>query len=151
MAFYKNVKNLSNIGLKGVAKSAATGTKKAAVGAKNASGKFISEKVRPTKVFVDASTSGGRPKERLDNLYTGKKVNPWLAGGAGAALLTASSAKQAWNYEVFGKLEKATNYDVQEYGAPDIMMYDGVGQERAPRNLNANGSLVFGLHNMRKG
>lgn len=148
MAFYKNAKNLSKIGL-----SKTTGAaKKAAVGTKNAAGKFVSEKVQPTKLFVDVKTpKDGRPKERLENLYTGKKANPWVVGAAGATLLGTSFTKDAWNHHVFGKLQKATNYDVQDYGAPDIMMYDGVGQERAPKNLNADGSIVFGLHNMRKG
>lgn len=147
MSILKNATNLSKIGLnktRGVAKNAAVGTK-------NAASKFVSEKVQPKKIFIDAKDRDGKPKERLDNLYTGKRANPWVVGTVGAGLMGVNFAKDGWNHHVFGQLERATNYDVQEYGAPDVMMYDGVGQERAPKNLNANGSLVFGLHNMRKG
>ena len=154
MALLKNARNLNKIGLgaKNGLNKAKSATKKAATSAKESSvGQFVSEKVQPTKLFVDAKTNDGRPKERLDNLYTGKRINPWIGGAAGAVWFGGSFTKASWEHEVFAPIRRASNHDVQEYGSPDIMMYDGVGQQRAPKNLNADGSIVFGLHNMRRG
>ena len=89
--------------------------------------------------------------KRLSNFYTGKKLNPaWVAGIGGASIL-GSNMKHGFEQGASMPLQLATQRDMQYYGAPDIMMYDGVGQQRAPVDMNASGSIVFGLHNMRRG
>lgn len=88
--------------------------------------------------------------QRMENFYTGKKMSPLWVGGAGLAFLAGSNAKNSFEHNVTMQIGLATK-NAEHYGKPDVLMYDGVSQERAPKNLNAEGSLVMGLHNMRKG
>lgn len=69
----------------------------------------------------------------------------------GGGYLAINNAKLGFEHKTIEPLRLATMNNYQEMGAPDVMMYDGVGQERAPKNLNADGSIVFGLHNNRRG
>jgi hypothetical protein len=88
------------------------------------------------------------------NLYTGKKMNnnPLLVGGVAVAALAYGSAQAEGKKELaMGQLKRGATYDVGYLGKPDILEADGVGSGNAPRNLNAEGSIVFGLHNGRRG
>lgn len=93
----------------------------------------------------------GVESKRMGNMWTGKKINPLHLGVAGGLYLGAQSMGESINFKTKAGLDMAIANDYQNYGAPDVMSYDGVSQQRAPQNLNANGSLVFGLHNNRKG
>lgn len=99
----------------------------------------------------DVKRKDGQVSKTLGNIYTGKKLNPVHVGVASAAYLGGSFFKENVEHKSMKQLDLATKNDMQNYGAPDILSYDGVSQQRAPQNLNANGSLVFGLHNSRKG
>ncbi|UOE58097.1 hypothetical protein [Cytobacillus oceanisediminis] len=101
--------------------------------------------------IVEAKPNKQGSISRMSNFYTGKRLNPLVVGGVGAAYLAGTNGKHAIEKNSIEPLRLATQRDVQHLGAPDIMMYDGVGQDKAPSNLNANGSIVFGLHNMRRG
>lgn len=135
MAILNSAKNLAKIGIKNTKKGS----------------KIISDKAQIKKPIVDARNKDKTIKKNLGNIYTGKKLNPLYVGAAGAAYLGVKNAKHSIGHSSIEPLKLATMSNYQELGAPDAMMYDGVGQERAPKNLNANGSLVFGLHNSRKG
>jgi hypothetical protein len=87
--------------------------------------------------------------KRAENLWTRKKLNPAWVVGASGAYIAGSNMKSSMEKQTL-PLKLATMNPTQ-YGAPDIMSYDGVAQNRAPKNMNADGSLVFGLHNMRRG
>lgn len=146
MAILNSAKNLAKIGLnksKQASSVVASTSKKAAVATVN--------KTQLKKPLINSVDKEGNIKSNLGNLYTGKKVNPLYVGAAAAAYLGGRNIYNSIESQTVKPLKLATMNNYQELGAPDVMMYDGVGQERAPRNLNANGSLVFGLHNSRKG
>jgi hypothetical protein len=108
-----------------------------------ASGKFMK------RLIVDAKEGPA-----WHNLYTGKKMNnnPLLIGGVAAAAFGIAAAKAESHKELsMGQLKRGATFDVGYLGKPDIMEADGVGSGGAPRNLNAEGSIVFGLHNGRRG
>lgn len=105
----------------------------------------IKEKAKP---FVDKIDDGNVVK-RWDNLYTGKKLNP-LYTTIGVGAVTAVTAAQIEAGKTMAPITSSIR-NVEHGGPPEIMLYDGVGQQSAPSNLNANGNLVFGLHNQRKG
>lgn len=145
MSIFKNSKNLAKIGL--------TNTKSSI----KKSGKAVAEKASQLKSpIIDVKTIDGKTKSGLDpknagNLWTGKRINPVHFAGAGGAYLGGKFLAGSLKHETIQPLQLATYNNYQEQGAPDIMSYDGVGQQAAPKNMNADGSIVFGLHNMRKG
>ncbi|MFE4029184.1 hypothetical protein ACFX4N_23805 [Priestia sp. YIM B13551] len=145
MAFVNGVRNLAKIGLQGTQK----GMSKATEPVKKTSVKAAKKVAKTT--FIDVKNKDGEVQKNLANFYTGKKLNPVHAAALGGAYLGGQSMYQSLQKQTITPLKLATMNDYQEIGAPDIMMYDGVGQDRAPKNLNADGSIVFGLHNMRKG
>ncbi|MEX3713539.1 hypothetical protein ABFV99_14140 [Cytobacillus horneckiae] len=130
-----NIKNLAKIGLSKMSQGP----------------RAVADKVQIKKPFIDVKDKNGDVQKKLGNFYTGKKINPLYVGGAGAAYLVGKQTFKDVEKSTIGPLNLATKNDYQHLGAPDVMMYDGVGQERAPSNMNAEGNLVFGLHNMRKG
>lgn len=140
MAIINGMKNLTKIGLQGTKQ----GAKKSA--------QYVNSKVQIKKPFIDTvdKKTGEVGKKTMSNFYTGKKANPFYVGGAGAIYLAGTNAYKGTQVPL-DRLKLATMNDFQNYGAPDVMMYDGVAQQQAPKNLNADGSLVFGLHNSRKG
>lgn len=101
-------------------------------------------------LLSDAKEINGS-RERLSNLYTGKKMNPlWVGGVAGGYVGTRSAFSMAT--EPIQKVDHlATN--VVGQGQAEVLSYDGVSNEgsMAPPNLNATGDIVFGLHNRRRG
>lgn len=102
--------------------------------------------------FKDVVGKDGLPDKKLGNFYTGKKINPIHLGVGGAAAIGGSFMVGGANSHYKEPLRLATMNNYQEYGAPDVMSYDGVSQgSSTPRNLNATGDIVFGLHNGRKG
>ena len=144
MSILKNSKNLAKIGLK----NAKSGIQKG--------GKVVSDKVQIKKPFIDVKMIDGKTKDgknpkNIGNVWTGKRLNPVHVAGAGGLYLGGKTLKQSVEYNTIQPLQLATYNNYQEQGAPDIMSYDGVGQQAAPKNMNADGSIVFGLHNMRKG
>lgn len=139
MSILKNSKNLAKIGLS----NAKSGVKKGA--------KFVSDNAQVKKPFIDVKAKDGKDPKNIGNVWTGKKINPVHFAGAGGVYLGGKMLEGSFKHNTIQKLELATYNDYQEYGAPDIMSYDGVGQQAAPKNMNADGSIVFGLHNMRKG
>lgn len=102
-----------------------------------------------TKPFKDVTDKEGNIQKKLSNLYTGKKINPLYVAGAGAGYLAIDNAKEGFRVQLT-PLDIATR-NVEYQGSPDIMMYDGVRQSSSPRNLNATGDVVLGLHNKRRG
>ena len=139
MSILRNSKNLAKIGLS----NAKSGAKKGA--------KYVSDKAQIKKPFVDVKTKDGKNPKNIGNVWTGKKLNPLHVAGAGGLYVGAKALEGSFKHNTVQKLEIATYNDYQEYGSPDIMSYDGVGQKAAPKNMNADGSIVFGLHNLRKG
>ncbi|PFB64476.1 hypothetical protein COK00_12120 [Bacillus cereus] len=148
MAILNSVKNLAKIGVQ----NTKIGTKMAAHSVKN-SPKTIANGVKNApKNIVKSTFVDTKDKEKtLSNFYTGKKLNPKHVMAVGGGYLAINNAKLGFEHKTIEPLRLATMNNYQEMGAPDIMMYDGVGQERAPKNLNADGSIVFGLHNNRRG
>lgn len=148
MAVIGGIKNLTKIGLKNLEKGRENMLK--------TGDKFTNRainKAQFTKPFINTvdKKTGEVGKESLHNLYTGKRANPVWVAGIGATYIGAQNLKQGYKANTTDRLQLATMNNYQELGAPDIMMYDGVAQNSAPQNLNADGSLVFGLHNSRKG
>lgn len=109
----------------------------------------LKERLNP---IVDKKDKDGNIMKTWDNLYTGKKLNNlYGVAGAGAILGAAYVSSEVATSPYLRPLSIARK-NVEQGGPPEIMMYDGVGQQQsAPRNLNANGDLVFGLHNQRRG
>jgi hypothetical protein len=87
------------------------------------------------------------------NGFTGKKMsNHWSLYTAGIAVGAAAYGVNEWKRAAeLPKLKKGAQFDVGYIGRPDVMEADGVGSAPAPRNLNATGDIVFGLHNGRRG
>lgn len=105
-----------------------------------------------TKKVAKSTFIDTKNKEKtLGNFYTGKKLNPKHLAIGGGAFLGASTLKSSFEASTTAPIRLATMNDYQRMGASEIMSYDGVGQEPTPQNLNAHGSLVFGLHAGRKG
>lgn len=102
-----------------------------------------------SKPFVNKLDDDGNVAKTWDNLYTGKKLNP-LYTTIGVGAVTAVTAAQIKAGKTIAPIASSIR-NVEHGGPPEIMLYDGVGQQSAPSNLNANGNLVFGLHNQRKG
>lgn len=112
---------------------------------------FVAGKAQIKKPFVDVVDKEGNVKKSLGNLYTGKRMNSLYVAGGGAAFLAINNSKHGLETKM-APLELATKNDFQYLGSPDILMYDGVGQKpNTPKNLNASGDVVFGLHNSRRG
>lgn len=132
---FNNVKNMTKIGLSMAGKDI-----------KGAPKKIVKSSVIDVK---DKKT--GEVKKNLGNLYTGKKINPKHLAIGGTAVIGGQYLAAAHEQKTTGHLKLATMNNYAEIGAPEIMNYDGVGQQKAPSDLNAHGSLVFGLHNGRKG
>lgn len=111
------------------------------------------EKTKRFKLFVDKLDDEGNVVKSIDNIYTGKKLNPIysLGGTLAVAGVTAAQIEADRSMAPIMAPIKASKKNVEHIGSPEIMLYDGVGQESAPRNLNAHGDLVFGLHNQRRG
>ncbi|ACK61344.1 TPA: hypothetical protein ACGW6Y_005587 [Bacillus cereus] len=132
MAILNSIKNFAKIGV--------LNTKKAVNGVKNAPNNIIKS------TFIDTKNK----KKTLSNLYTGKRINPKHFAVVGGGYLAFNQAKMSFEYQI-EPLKRATMNDYQYIGSPEIMMYDGVGQESVSKNLNVDGSIVFDLHNNRKG
>lgn len=148
MAVIGGIKNLTKIGLKNLEK----GRQEVLKAGETVTNKTLN-KAQFTKPFIDTvdKKTGEVGAQKLSNFYTGKKANPVWVAGIGATYLGAKNIHEGTKESTTGRLQLATMNDFQEIGAPDIMMYDGVSQNSAPKNMNADGSLVFGLHNSRKG
>lgn len=101
------------------------------------------------KPLVDKVDKDGNVVKSWDNLYTGKKLNP-IYSTLGVGAVAAANAVD-YKASAFMAPITASQKNVEHGGPPEIMLYDGVGQQSAPNHLNANGSLVFGLHNQRRG
>lgn len=106
----------------------------------------LKEKAKP---FVDKKEKDGSIKKSWDTLYTGKKLNP-LYTTVGVGAIAAMTATQIHVGKSMAPITSSMK-NVEHIGSPEIMLYDGVGQQSAPNHLNANGNLVFGLHNQRRG
>lgn len=107
---------------------------------------------------------------RLDNLYTGKKLNGLTVGaaavGVGAVVsggwqnltgekhTTQSSTGDLKNiFDVNNTLSVRANLAMAEQAVNPSMSADGTAgatSSKAP-TLNANGNMVFGMHNLRNG
>lgn len=145
MALFNKAKNLKKIGFKERANQLEDKIdRKIVQGLK-------SDKLKKVRPVIDAKSRNGQPKERLSNFYTGKRANPLWVGAIGGGYLMTKNTMASYDKEVTMPLKLATQNAVN-YGPPDIMSADGVDQESsAPRDLNASGDIVFGLHNRRRG
>ncbi|MED3396437.1 MULTISPECIES: hypothetical protein [Bacillus cereus group] len=136
MAILNSLKKLAEIGVL----NTKIGSTMAVNGVKSAPKKIIKS------TFIDTKNK----KKTLGNLYTGKRINPKHFAVIGGGYLAFNQAKMSFEYQM-DPLKRATMNDFQYIGSPEIMMYDGVGQERVSKNLNVDGSIVFDLHNNRRG
>lgn len=154
MNLLNSTKKLARIGVSAVKEPSKTVQKTGAavqkVGKKVGTASAETSKKAVKSTFINVKPKDGKPAERLENLYTGKRLNP-IHGTAAAGLYLAGSNMKSSVERPFAQLQLAVQNNYAEIGSPNIMSYDGVGQQSAPKNLNANGSIVFGLHNMRKG
>ncbi|EJQ11512.1 hypothetical protein ABHP49_002352 [Bacillus cereus] len=131
MAILNSIKNFAKIGV--------LNTKKAVNSVKNTPNNIIKS------TFIDTKNK----KKTLANLYTGKKLNPKHVAVVGGGYLAFNQAKMGYEYQM-APLKQATMNNYKYIGPPEIMMYDGVGQERIPKDSNVDGSIVFDLHNNRR-
>ncbi|EHL75788.1 MULTISPECIES: hypothetical protein [Bacillus cereus group] len=136
MAILNSLKKLAELGVL----NTKIGSTMAVNGVKSAPKKIIKS------TFIDTKNK----EKSWRNLYTGKKLNPKHVLVAGGGYLAFKQAKFGYEYQM-EPLKRATLNNYQYIGPPEIMMYDGVGQERVPKNLNVDGSIVFDLHNNRRG
>lgn len=103
-------------------------------------------------IFQDAKadkTTGAT--QRLSNLYTGKRLNPGVMGTLAGGYLVSKAGVETTKDTLFGEMDLATRNYIGS-GPADIMNYDGVDRRSStPKDLNATGDIVFGLHNQRRG
>ncbi|WP_242283387.1 hypothetical protein PY144_03965 [Bacillus cereus] len=136
MAILNSLKKLAELGVL----NTKIGSTMAVNAVKNAPNNIIKS------TFIDTKNK----KKTLGNLYTGKRINSKHFAAIGGGYLAFNQAKMSFEYQM-EPLKRATMNDYQYIGSPEIMMYDGVGKERVSKNLNVDGSIVFDLHNNRRG
>ena len=138
-------------------------------------GKIMKESAEEGADFVKQNASkllikNSRHGKRLDNLYTGKKINGFTIGAAAlgvGALMTgglqnATGEKAVTQngtgdlksvFDINSTLSVRANLPMAEQAVNPSMSADGtagVASSKAP-TLNANGNMVFGMHNLRNG
>lgn len=138
-------------------------------------GKIMKESAEEGADFVKQNASkllikNSRHGKRLDNLYTGKKINGFTVGaaalGAGALMtggLQNMTGEKAVTqngtgdlksiFDINSTLSVRANLPMAEQAVNPSMSADGtagVASSKAP-TLNANGNMVFGMHNLRNG
>lgn len=127
--------NAAQIGIRGVKAFATTPINLAADGAVEA-GKLYNKAMPLTK----------KTEESIANLWTGRREGR----GAIAAAAVAGTGYAA--YSSFKQTALAPKTGTVSYGgtAP-VMDADGVSSTSQAPTLGANGNMIFGLHNARKG
>lgn len=138
-------------------------------------GKIMKESAEEGADFVKQNASkllikDSRHGKRLDNLYTGKKINGFTVGAATlgvGALMTGGLQNMTGEksvtqngtgdlksvFDINSTLSVRANLPMAEQAVNPSMSADGtagVASSKAP-TLNANGNMVFGMHNLRNG
>ena len=138
-------------------------------------GKIMKESAEEGADFVKQNASkllikNSRHGKRLDNLYTGKKINGFTVGAAAlgvGALMTGGLQNMTGEkavtqnetgdlksiFDINSTLSVRANLPTAEQAVNPSMSADGtagVASSKAP-TLNANGNMVFGMHNLRNG
>lgn len=138
-------------------------------------GKIMKESAEEGADFVKQNASkllikNSRHGKRLDNLYTGKKINGFTVGAAAlgvGALMTGGLQNMTGEkavtqngtgdlksiFDINSTLSVRANLPMAEQAVNPSMSADGtagVASSKAP-TLNANGNMVFGMHNLRNG
>lgn len=138
-------------------------------------GKIMKESAEEGADFVKQNASkllikDSRHGKRLDNLYTGKKLNGFTVGAAAlgvGALMTGGLQNMTGEktvtqsgtgdlksiFDVNSTLSVRANLPMAEQAVNPSMSADGTAgatTSKAP-TLNANGNMVFGMHNLRNG
>ena len=138
-------------------------------------GKIMKESAEEGADFVKQNASkllikNSRHGKRLDNLYTGKKINGFTVGAAAlgvGALMTGGLQNMTGEkavtqngtgdlksiFDINSTLSVRANLTMAEQAVNPSMSADGVAgvaSSKAP-TLNANGNMVFGMHNLRNG
>lgn len=138
-------------------------------------GKIMKESAEEGADFVKQNASkllikNSRHGKRLDNLYTGKKINGFTVGAAAlgvGALMTGGLQNMTGEkavtqnetgdlksiFDINSTLSVRANLTMAEQAVSPSMSADGtagVASSKAP-TLNANGNMVFGMHNLRNG
>lgn len=138
-------------------------------------GKIMKESAEEGADFVKQNASkllikNSRHGKRLDNLYTGKKINGFTVGAATlgvGALMTGGLQNMTGEkavtqngtgdlksiFDINSTLSVRANLQMAEQAVNPSMSADGtagVASSKAP-TLNANGNMVFGMHNLRNG
>lgn len=138
-------------------------------------GKIMKESAEEGADFVKQNASkllikDSRHGKRLDNLYTGKKLNGFTVGAAAlgvGALMTGGFQNMTGEkavtqsgtgdlksiFDVNSTLSVRANLPMAEQAVNPSMSADGTAgatTSKAP-TLNANGNMVFGMHNLRNG
>ena len=138
-------------------------------------GKIMKESAEEGADFVKQNASkllikNSRHGKRLDNLYTGKKINGFTVGAAAlgvGALMTGGLQNMTGEkavtqngtgdlksiFDINSTLSVRANLPMAEQAVNPSMSADGtagVASSKAP-TLTANGNMVFGMHNLRNG
>ena len=138
-------------------------------------GKIMKESAEEGADFVKQNASkllikNSRHGKPLDNLYTGKKINGFTVGAAAlgvGALMTGGLQNMTGEkavtqngtgdlksiFDINSTLSVRANLPMAEQAVNPSMSADGtagVASSKAP-TLNANGNMVFGMHNLRNG
>lgn len=138
-------------------------------------GKIMKESAEEGADFVKQNASkllikNSRHGKRLDNLYTGKKINGFTVGAAAlgvGALMTGGLQNMTGEkavtqngtgdlksiFDINSTLSVRANLPMAEQAVNPSMSADGtagVASSKAP-TLNANGNMVFGMYNLRNG
>ena len=138
-------------------------------------GKIMKESAEEGADFVKQNASkllikNSRHGKRLGNLYTGKKINGFTVGAAAlgvGALMTGGLQNMTGEkavtqngtgdlksiFDINSTLSVRANLPMAEQAVNPSMSADGtagVASSKAP-TLNANGNMVFGMHNLRNG
>ena len=162
--------------LKGQAKEIGSAGKSIGSGSKNLVKRVTNNigprgKIDGIGMAKDLLLCNAKQGRALENLYTGKKLNGKLIGGAG--VVGALGISSAMNLTGERPSEIRNAGDIQSvFDVPQIMstkasavgalpsenpymIADGSGTAAATnskaQSLNANGDMVFGMHNQRKG
>ena len=129
----------------------------------NKGSKELAKTLSPTRKLSKEATL--EANKRLGNLYTGRKLNGKVIGGAliGGAVIAnggpdtifgeqrvGSDGSSKMTLTNMGKITspKLGNQPIT-YSQSPMTMGDGLVDE--PRDMGANGAMVFGMHNKRHG